>query len=59
MLINKAGNWGGRAGLAGEEGGNKFILVHAKYEMFIRHEGRGLLFVAGNLGLELGEVCQN
>lgn len=35
---------------------NKFILAHAKYEMFIRHQGRAILLVAGNLSLKLGEV---
>lgn len=45
---------GGGIGLAGEEG--EFIMAHAKLKMFIRHQGRDILLVAGNLGLELREV---
>lgn len=42
--------------MAEEEGDNKFILAPAEYKMFIRHQGREILLVAGNLGLELREV---
>lgn len=31
-------------------------MAHAKQKMFIRHQGRDILLVAGNLGLELREV---
>ena len=32
------------------------ILARAKYEMFIRYQGRDTLLVAGNVDVELGEV---
>lgn len=54
--MDKTRNGGGRVDLAGAERDNKFILAHAKYEIFIRNQGRAILLVAGNSSLKLGEV---
>ena len=54
--MDKTRNGGGRVDFAGAERDNKFILAHAKYEMFIRNQGRAILLVAGNSSLKLGEV---
>lgn len=54
--MDKTRNGGGRVDLAGAERDNKFILAHATYKTFIRHQGRAILLVDGNLSLKLGEV---